>query len=235
MTGGKPTPRRWVVVPMGDRAGKRRLLDVNSTANSRRTVMQPMPFTIRTATARDQDVLARLATLDSQRALSGPALIAEIAGQPAAAIDLKAGRVVADPFQPTAGLVEHLRLRAIELCGPPRQPASNRIAAVGALASVCVVMIASQAGAATPPDLATTKISGAPAALTQNASAKLDVTVANRGGRASRGTKTDVLLSADRRRGKDIRIARVATKGFAPHAKRKLRAGVKLPLRVKAG
>jgi len=121
------------------------------------------------------------------------------------------------------------------LCGPPKRPRSNRIAAVGALASIGVVMIASQARAATPPDLVTTKISGAPATLTANSSARLAVTVANRGGRTGKATKTDVLLSADRRRGKDIRIARVATKGFAPHAKRKLRAGVKLPPGVKAG
>jgi hypothetical protein len=207
--------------------------------------MQPTPFTIRAATARDDQVLARLATLDSQRALCRPALIAETAGHPAAAIDLKARRVVADPFQPTAGLVEHLRLSAATLCGPPgtpklcgpppKRPRSNRIAAVGALASIGVVMIASQAWAATPPDLATTKISGAPASLTANASARLEVTVANRGGRASRATKTDILLSADRRRGQDIRIARVATKAFAPGAKRRLRAGVKLPPGVKAG
>src|SRR4051794_30800048 len=182
---------------MGDRAGKRRLLDVNSTANSRRTVMQPMPFPIRAAAGRDQDVLARLATLDSQRALCGPALIAEIAGQPAAAIDLKAGRVVADPFQATAGLAQHLRLGAAELCGPPRGPGSNRIAAIGALASIGAVMIASQAWAAAPPDLAATTISGAPAALTANASARIDVIVANRGGRAGKATKTDLLLSAD--------------------------------------
>jgi hypothetical protein len=121
------------------------------------------------------------------------------------------------------------------LCGPPKRPGSNRIAAIGALASIGVVMIASQARAAAPPDLATTKISGAPAALTQNASTRLEVTVANRGGRTGKATKTDVLLSADRRRGKDVRIARVATKGFAPRAKRKLRAGVKLPPGVKAG
>lgn len=208
--------------------------------------MQPTPFTIRAATARDDDVLARLATLDSQHALRRPALIAESAGHPAAAIDLEGRRVIADPFQPTAGLVEHLRLRAATLCGPPatpnlcgppppKRPAGNRIAAIGALASIAVVMLASQAGAATPPDLAATKISGAPATLSQNASAKLEITVANRGGRAGTPTKTDVLLSADRRRGRDIRIARVATRAFSARSKHKLRAGVKLPPGVRAG
>jgi hypothetical protein len=107
--------------------------------------MQPTPFTIRAATAQDQTALARLATLDSQRALREPALIAEIAGQPAAAIDVKAGRVVADPFQPTAQLIEHLRHRAAALCGPPRPRGNDRIAVFGALASSAVVLIASQA------------------------------------------------------------------------------------------
>jgi hypothetical protein len=63
--------------------------------------MHPTPFTIRAATARDEPALSRLAMLDSQRALRAPALIAEIAGRPAAAIGLKGKRVVADPFQPS--------------------------------------------------------------------------------------------------------------------------------------
>jgi hypothetical protein len=81
--------------------------------------MHPTPFTIRAASARDEHALSRLAMLDSQRALRAPALIAEIAGRPAAAIGLKGRRVVADPFQPTASIVEHLRLGAATLCGPP--------------------------------------------------------------------------------------------------------------------
>jgi hypothetical protein len=89
--------------------------------------MHPTPFTIRAATARDEPALSRLAMLDSQRALRAPALIAEIAGRPAAAIGLKGKRVVADPFQPTASIAEHLRLGAATLCGPPpRRPKPRR-------------------------------------------------------------------------------------------------------------
>ena len=81
--------------------------------------MHPTLFTIRAATARDEHALSRLAVLDSQRALRAPALIAEIAGRPAAAIGLKGG-VIADPFQPTASIVRALwRLGAATLCGPP--------------------------------------------------------------------------------------------------------------------
>jgi hypothetical protein len=53
----------------------------------------------------------RLAELDSQRPVTGPALVGEIDGRPAAAISLADGRVVADPFRPTADVVELLRLR----------------------------------------------------------------------------------------------------------------------------
>ncbi len=70
---------------------------------------------IRTASPADERVLARLAALDDQRRLDGPALIAEVDGAPRAALDLAAGRAVADPFHPTADLVALLRLRAARL------------------------------------------------------------------------------------------------------------------------
>ena len=44
--------------------------------------------------------------------LTGPALVGEIHGRPAAAISLADGRVLANPFQPTAGLVAQLHMRA---------------------------------------------------------------------------------------------------------------------------
>jgi hypothetical protein len=81
--------------------------------------MQPTPFTIRAATADDRPALTRLAELDSRPPIVRPALIAEVRGAAAAAIGLADGRIVADPFTPTAALVEHLQLRAAALCGPP--------------------------------------------------------------------------------------------------------------------
>jgi hypothetical protein len=70
----------------------------------------------------------KLAELDSQRPLTGPALIGEIDGRPAAAISLADGRVVADPFQPTAQLVAQLRMRARALQELERTPAlSDRL------------------------------------------------------------------------------------------------------------
>jgi hypothetical protein len=66
---------------------------------------------IRQATESDEAALERLAELDSQRPLTGPALIAEIGGQPAAAISLADGRTIADPFQRTATAQQVLRMR----------------------------------------------------------------------------------------------------------------------------
>lgn len=60
----------------------------------------------------DESTLRRLAALDSTRPLKGPALVAEIDGEPVAALGLTDGRVVADPFVKTAEVVELLKVRA---------------------------------------------------------------------------------------------------------------------------
>ena len=58
----------------------------------------------------DAAALATLAALDSARPLTGPTVVAEDDGRLVAAISLHDGRVVADPFVPTADVVEMLRL-----------------------------------------------------------------------------------------------------------------------------
>jgi hypothetical protein len=79
-------------------------------------------YKIRTATTDDADGLRRLAELDSQRPLGGSVLIGELDGTPAAAIALADGRVVADPFRPTAHLVASMRTRAAGLVAGARTP-----------------------------------------------------------------------------------------------------------------
>jgi hypothetical protein len=78
---------------------------------------------IRAASAEDERALRELAALDSQRPLSGPALIGEIDGRPAAAIALSVGRVVADPLRPTSAIRQALRLRASGAKAQSRTPA----------------------------------------------------------------------------------------------------------------
>ncbi len=73
------------------------------------------PVTMRICGPADQQALSRLAGLDSARPLEGTILAAEIADEPLAAICVETGRVVADPFSHTAGLVDLLRSRAAQL------------------------------------------------------------------------------------------------------------------------
>jgi hypothetical protein len=66
------------------------------------------PITIRQSSDSDASDLRRLAELDSARPLSGPALIAEHGGHAVAAVSLDGRRSIADPFLPTANVVEML-------------------------------------------------------------------------------------------------------------------------------
>ncbi|HTN24979.1 MAG TPA: hypothetical protein VL120_13380 [Solirubrobacteraceae bacterium] len=67
--------------------------------------------------ARDTDIAALhdLAELDSAAPLTGAVLVAIVDDRPWAALALDDGRVIADPFIPTAGAVELLRLRATQM------------------------------------------------------------------------------------------------------------------------
>jgi hypothetical protein len=67
---------------------------------------------LRLARADDDAALHRLAALDSARPLTGPALVAEQGGALTAALCLSTGRAVADPFLPSAQLVDLLRAAA---------------------------------------------------------------------------------------------------------------------------
>jgi len=87
-------------------------------------------YVIRLAGDADDAALLRLAELDSAAPLEHPILIGELAGRPAAAIDLDTRRAVADPFQPTAHLLAHLRMRAAALDAYAQRPAvADRIRA----------------------------------------------------------------------------------------------------------
>ena len=59
----------------------------------------------------DTVALLSLAALDSARPLTGERLVAEVDGHIVAAISLRDGRTIADPFVPSAAAVEMLRVR----------------------------------------------------------------------------------------------------------------------------
>src|SRR5215213_8420206 len=71
--------------------------------------------TVRRSTSGDAGALARLAALDSARPPRGPALVAEADARMLAALPIGAGRPIADPFEPTAELVQLLELRRTQL------------------------------------------------------------------------------------------------------------------------
>jgi hypothetical protein len=78
-------------------------------------------ISLRAATSNDGPALVRLAALDSADVPAGPVLVAEVDGEPQAAMSLRDGRVVADPFAHTAELVSLLRLRAGTVADPAPQ------------------------------------------------------------------------------------------------------------------
>lgn len=90
----------------------------------------------RATTTEDSEALKRLAQLDTSTPIAGEALIASTRGKPAAAISLGDGRVTADPFQPTAQLVQALQLRKRSIEAAAQTPdVTRRVrAAIGTVA-----------------------------------------------------------------------------------------------------
>ena len=71
--------------------------------------------TVRRSTSGDESGLARLAALDSASPPRGPALVAEADARMLAALPLGSGRPIADPFEPTAELIQLLELRRSQI------------------------------------------------------------------------------------------------------------------------
>jgi len=70
---------------------------------------------IRSASPDDEPAIARLSALDEHMLPRGERLIGELGGRIVAALDVRSGDAVADPFVPTTGIVELLGLRAAQV------------------------------------------------------------------------------------------------------------------------
>ncbi len=86
-------------------------------------------ITIRSARSDDAQALGRLAQLDSQRLPAGELVVAEVAGELVAAYAPESTRVIANPFLPTADVVEMLRLR-VHGARPPLRERHGLLAAL---------------------------------------------------------------------------------------------------------
>jgi hypothetical protein len=69
-------------------------------------------LTVRAACQRDAEAVRLLAALEGVTMPSGPMLVAEVGDDVLAALPLDGGRALADPFRPSAHMVELLELRA---------------------------------------------------------------------------------------------------------------------------
>src|SRR4051794_30673045 len=72
---------------------------------------------LRRARRRDATAPDRLAALDGVRRPAGELMLAEVDGEILAAVPVAGGRAIADPFRPTADLVDLLRARTRLLAG----------------------------------------------------------------------------------------------------------------------
>jgi hypothetical protein len=87
---------------------------------------------LRVARPGDEAILQRLAALDSRPMPAAPVLVAEVDGEALAALSLADGAAVADPFSPTAPLVELLRAGAAARRGrSPRRFGLHRLVPAG--------------------------------------------------------------------------------------------------------
>lgn len=93
--------------------GQRRLF--RRTARVAEPLSALPAVTIRHAFPDDALALLRLAALDSSESLSRPLLLAEVEGELRAALSLRDGGVIADPFRRTEALIDLLRARAAQL------------------------------------------------------------------------------------------------------------------------
>ena len=80
-----------------------------------RTMRRPVDVTIRRAFEDDAQALRRLAGLDGSKLPQADVLVAEVAGELWAAIAVVDGHAVADPFRPTAELLDLLRERTRQM------------------------------------------------------------------------------------------------------------------------
>ena len=107
----------WLAARDARRAARR-----GSGSTTPRVPVPPEPvaapdltITIRLSTSNDRPAIRRLAELDGRKAPAGEMLLAIVGGELRSALALANSETIADPFFPTAGLADLLRIRATTL------------------------------------------------------------------------------------------------------------------------
>ncbi len=80
--------------------------------SNKQSYNSPGSVTLRRANFRDDGALERLAQLEGRPVPAEPVLLAEVDGNVLAAVSIADGEAIADPFAPTAHLIEMLRAHA---------------------------------------------------------------------------------------------------------------------------
>ena len=125
------SPQLTVALAQARTDDLRRAADAHNRTRPRAQPGRPVAgdgsVTLRFGAPADEQLLARLAALDSAEPPAQPVLLAEVDGQILAAVALSDGTVIADPFYRTAGLIELLRGRAKQLDGDSGMRGSGRV------------------------------------------------------------------------------------------------------------
>jgi hypothetical protein len=79
------------------------------------TAIHPEEITIRLAYGHDANLVRNLAQLDAAPVPAAPVLVAEAGGAPRAALSLRDGHAIADPFFPSERLLALLHVHAAQL------------------------------------------------------------------------------------------------------------------------
>jgi hypothetical protein len=96
----------------------------------RRVPVPDEAVALRLCSVHDDDALERLARLEGRQVPTGRFVVAEVRGEVVAAVPLRGGEPLADPFRLTEHLLPLLRLRASQLADQPRRiEAAKAIAA----------------------------------------------------------------------------------------------------------
>lgn len=118
----------------------------------------PETVTVRPGTDEDAAQLERLGALEGRDAGSAPHLVADEDGEVVAALSLRDGTVVSDPFRLTRHAVDQLRARAPELSARPGRLGTRRRALAALGSAGAALALAATAWAVTP----TALVSGTP-------------------------------------------------------------------------